>query len=392
MPPSFDRVYARSVTSDTNPESHSRPGPPPVGADMPAPPAHYFASDNAAGAHTVALDAIRAANEGSAVAYGADPWSASAIAAIRGLFDCPAEVLFTYGGTGGNVVALGSLADPHEAIVCTSSAHIHVDECGAPERIAGTKLFPVVTPEGKLRPEDVESYLPYLGDPHHPQPRVVAISNSTEDGKVYSVDEIRSLAELAHAHAMYLFIDGARLANATAALGVDVAEFTTRAGVDAVVMGGTKAGLLYGEAVVFLTPGTARRAEFVRKASAQLASKQRFISAQFQAMVESGHWLQGAAHANRLAGLLWSRLTELDGIDAGPRPQANALFPRVPSGAIDILTGWTPFWVWDEGAPGDTHKTVRWMTSWMTTAEDVDRMTAGVAHALSMASAGEQGG
>jgi threonine aldolase len=351
---------------------------------FPPAPERFFASDNAAGAHPIALDAVADANVGSAVAYGDDRWTTAAVAELQRRFETPAEVLFTYGGTGGNVVALGSIALPHEAVICAATAHIHTDECGAPERIAGTKLLPVPTADGtgKLRPEDVDAFLSYLGDPHHPQPRVVAISNSTENGTVYSVDEVRALASAAHAHGLLLFLDGARLANAVAALGVSVAELTTHAGVDALVMGGTKAGLVYGEAVVFLREGLGERGEFVRKASGQLASKQRFIAAQFEAMLGTDQWVRGAENANRMAAELWARLGEIQGLDPGAAPQANALFPLLPVAAIPALSAWTPFWVWDTGGPGSSHHMVRWMTSWETTTEDVERLVEGVKTAM----------
>ena len=349
-------------------------------------PVNYFASDNAAGAHPDAIDAIVAANVGPALAYGHDRHTEAATARIRDLVRTDASVLFVYGGTGANVVALGSLALPHEAVICPATAHIHVDECGAPERIAGTKLFPVPTEDGKLRPADIERFVPFIDDPHHPQPKVVSISQTTEEGTLYSKSEIAELAATAHAHDMYLFVDGARLANGAAALGLDLHEFTTDIGVDAFVLGGTKAGLVFGEAVVFLNPTLATRAEFVRKASAQLASKQRFVAAQFDALLAGGAWIEGARNANAMARELAQRLASVVGVDIGGEPHANAVFASIPTPAIQPLIDWSPFWVWDPGPAGASHQLVRWMTSWATTTEDVDRFVAGIAHALDQVS------
>ena len=234
-----------------------------------------FASDNNAGVHPRVMDALRSAGRGHVLAYGDDPYTEAAVAKFRGQFGASAEVFFVFGGTGANVLALASVARPHEAVVCAATAHINVDECGAPERFAGCKLVDLPTPDGKLRAEQVEPLLARAGDQHHVQPRVVSVSQATEMGTVYTAEELRRLAEFAHARGLLLHVDGARLANAAAHLGVPLRELTTAAGVDVLSFGGTKNGMMYGEAVVFPEATLARDFKFTRKQGAQLPSKMR---------------------------------------------------------------------------------------------------------------------
>jgi len=341
------------------------------------PPTNLFASDNSAGAHPTAIRAIAQANTGGMLAYGEDPWSTDAIAAIRTLFDADADVQFTFGGTGANVVALGSLLAPHEAVVCAATAHLHVDECGAPERVAHVKLLPVASTDGRITPADVRAVSPMRGDVHHPQPRAVALSQTTEAGTVYSLDQLRALADVAHEQDMAVFIDGARLTNAAAALGVNVAEFTTRIGADAVVMGGTKAGLVFGEAVVFLRPEMARFSPYVQKGAGQLISKQRFVAAQFLEMLTSGDWHRAGEHANAMAARLFESLSGLPGLEVGA-PEANALFVTMPRQAAKRLAAWSPFWVWSPGPEGSETDVIRLMCGWSTTEADIEAFVAGV--------------
>jgi threonine aldolase len=339
-----------------------------------AAPRHSFASDNVAGAHPAVLDAIVAANDGSAAPYGADPWTARAVARVRELFGADdAEVLFTYGGTGANVVALQSVLAPHEAIICPATAHINTDECGAAERFTGAKLIDVPTEDGKLTPERIRSLLLGARGEHNVQPAVVAISQVTELGTVYTIDEIAELAEFAHAHDLLLFVDGARLANAAASLGCSLRAMTTEAGVDALTFGGTKNGLLYGEAVVFLRPELARRARFARKQAGQLASKMRFASAQFDALLTDDLWFENARHANDMAARLAAALSGVPAVELLRAPQANSIFARLPQPAIKPLQEWSFFWIWD-----DEHHVARWMTSFATTEEDVTRFAEGL--------------
>jgi threonine aldolase len=339
-------------------------------------PVHSFASDNTAGAHPAALKAIQAANVGDAAPYGSDPWTERAVARVRDLFDAPdAEVLFTYGGTGANVVALQSVLLPHEAVICPATAHLNTDECGAPERFTGAKLIDVATPDGKLTPELIAPLLDPVHGEHNVRPAVVAISQATELGTVYTPNEIAALADVAHAHGLLLFVDGARLSNAAAHLGRMPADMATHCGVDLLTFGGTKNGLLYGEAVVFLRPELARRARYARKQAGQLASKMRFIAAQFDALLTDDLWLANARHANVMAAHLADTLDEATATELVRPPQANSVFVRIPPRAITPLQNWSFFWPWDPHTG-----TVRWMTSFATTREDVARLVAGVRH------------
>jgi threonine aldolase len=314
-----------------------------------------FGSDNHAGALPEVLAAIAAANVGHAESYGDDEWTARAVARFREHFGEAAEVLLAFNGTGANVVALAAHLRPHEAVICTESAHVNLDECGAPERFIGCRLLAQRSPDGKLRPADV---LRALGDPadeHRVQPRVVSVSQATEWGTVYRPDELRGLAEVAHAHGLLLHVDGARLANAAAFLGVPLAEAAARA--DVVTVGGTKNGLLYGEAVVFRAPAPGVR--YMRKQATQLASKMRFIAAQFEAVFEDDLWLRAATHANAQARRLGRALEEL-GVELAVPVESNAVFARVTP---EVREGY----VWDE-----ERSIVRWMTAWDTSDEDVD--------------------
>jgi threonine aldolase len=337
---------------------------------------HLFASDNASGVHPDILAAVVAANDGHALAYGDDPWTARATAALRDLLG-DVEVLLVWGGTGGNVVGLQTMLGPQHAVLCPDTAHIAVDECGAPERFTGCKLVDLPTVDGKLRPEQVLARLGVLGDQHHVQPRVVSITQATEVGTVYSPDEVAALAEAAHTHGLLLHMDGARLANAAVALDVAVRTFTTDAGVDVLTFGATKNAGMYGEAVVWLRPELAAAARFVRKQAGQLPSKQRFVAAQLEAALHDGLWLRTAAHANTMAALLADAVRDVPGVELVREPQTNAVFARLPQAAIPRLQQEAPFYVWDEPT-GE----VRWMCSWDTTAEAVAEFAAAVARAV----------
>jgi len=342
-------------------------------ADLPPPPSVTFASDNAAAVHPAIMDALARANHGHAIAYGADPWTPQLSDAFRERLGAPVQVLPVWGGTGANVVALASLTRHSDAVICADSAHIHVDEAGAPERMAGTKLLALPTPDGKLRPEQLRQHLAWLGDEHHPQPKVVSITQATEWGTLYTPVEIAAIADEAHRHDMYVHLDGARIANAVAALDCDLRATTIDAGVDVVSFGGTKNGMMYGEAVVFCNGGLAPHAKFVRKQLAQLPSKARYISAQFLALLEDDLWLRLARHSNAMAAKLGARAAAIDGVELLHQPIVNSVFVGLPADAIDALQKWCFFYVWDELA----HH-VRWMTAWDTSAADVDEFIAGV--------------
>jgi len=343
---------------------------------LPDPPARSFASDNAAGAHPAVIEAVTRANVGHALAYGDDRWTRACEQAFADLFG-DVTTLLTFNGTGANVLALATLVGPAEAVVCSDQSHIAVDETGAPERIVGAKLIDLPVEHGKLQPAQIESLTHLLGNPHHAQPAVVSITQSTELGTVYTADEVAAICDTAHAAGMLVHMDGARIANATAALGGDVAalrSFTTDAGLDAVSFGGTKNGLLGGEAVVFLRPELARRAMYLRKQVTQLPSKMRFVAAQFTALLADGLWIELARHANAMAVRLHEATVNLPGVELGPPPAVNSVFPRLPPDAIDELRDWCFFWDWDVAT-----SQVRWMTAWDTTADDVDRFAEGVA-------------
>jgi threonine aldolase len=325
-----------------------------------------FASDNNAGVHPRVMDALRSASRGHVLAYGSDPFTEAAVAKFREQFGAEAEVFFVFGGTGANVCALAALARPHEAVVCASTAHINVDECGAPERFTGCKLLDLPTPDGKLRPEQIEPLLAHAGDQHHVQPRVVSVSQATEMGTVYTAEELRRLAEFAHARGMLLHVDGARLANAAAHLGLSLRELTADAGVDVLSFGGTKNGMMYGEAVVFFGAALARDFRFTRKQGAQLPSKMRFIAAQFNALFTGDLWLEAAAHANRMARLLAAGLEGIPRVRVTQPVESNAVFATVPREHVAGVQRHFFFYVWNE----ETSE-VRLMCSFDTTEGDV---------------------
>ncbi len=336
-----------------------------------------FASDNYSGAHPEVLEAMTAANAGHAIAYGADPWTARAQGLLGEHFGDQAQSFLVFNGTGANVCILRAMCRPWHAVVCASGAHVNVDEGGAPEFLVGAKLLDLPTTDGKLTPELVRTVIARVGDEHAVQPRVVSITQSTELGTLYDVRETRALADLAHAHGMYLHVDGARLANAAAALGAPLRAFTTDAGVDAVSFGGTKNGMVSGEAVVLLAPELADGFAWIRKQSMQLASKGRFLAAQFVALLEGDLWLRSAEHANAMAARLARAVAELPGVRVTQATQANAVFAVLgPEVTAELQRQW-PFYVWDE-ATGE----VRWMCSWDTTPEEVDAFAAAVAAAV----------
>ena len=331
-----------------------------------------FASDNYAGIHPDILAAMSAINPGHQVAYGDDVYTQQLTSVIKKQFGEQAETFPVFNGTGANVLTLQAMCKPWESVVCATSAHINVDEGGAPEKVAGLKLMQVETPDGKLTPELVDKQAWGFGNEHRAQPKVVSITNSTEYGTVYSVAEIKALADHAHSLGMYLHLDGARISNAAAALGVPLRAFTTDAGVDAVSLGGTKNGAMGAEAIVILNPELAPAIKFVRKSGMQLASKMRFISIQLVAMFEGDLWLKNAQHSNAMAQELYKGIKDIPSVEV-TQPQANALFPILPANSIEPLQEVAKFYVWDH-----TINQVRWMCSWDTTQADVDAFVAAV--------------
>ncbi|MBA2255810.1 MAG: threonine aldolase [Thermoleophilaceae bacterium] len=326
------------------------------------------------------MAAIAAANDGHAAAYGADPWTAACEERFREHFGPSARAFPVFNGTGANVVCLRAALRPFEAAICPATAHLAIDECGAPEALAGVKLLTVATPDGKLTPELAGAAVERVGDQHAVQPRLLSISNATELGTVYSVEEVRALAGFARSRGLLLHVDGARLANAAAAFEASLAELTAEPGVDLLSFGGTKNGLLFGEAVVVFRDELADGLEFVRKQSMQLASKMRFLSAQLATLLEDDLWLRNARHANAMARRLADAVGGLNGVTLTQPVEANAVFATLPRAAIErlleALPGELPFYIWDE-----RRDVVRWMCSWDTTAEDVDRFAEAVAEA-----------
>jgi len=333
-----------------------------------------FGSDNHAGVHPEVLAAIAEANVGHAHAYGEDRWTDEAIEAVRAQVGGHAQVAFVWNGTGANVVGLASVCQPWHSVVCAESAHIATDECGAPEHIANVKLVTVPTPDGKLTPELVKPALTGFGFQHHAQPRVISVSNVTELGTVYTARELRALSELAHSRGMLLHVDGARLANAAAGMGATIASLTSDAGVDVLSLGGTKNGMLAGEAVVLFGTAITDALPYVRKQSGQLSSKARFISAQFTAMFAGDLWRRCATNANAMAARL-AEGARTKGIDIAFPVQANEVFALLPDSSIPELQERFHFYAWEEGV-AENRSLVRWVTSWDTTTDDVDALIA----------------
>jgi threonine aldolase len=329
-------------------------------------PSRSFASDNNAGVHPKIMEAIAAANDGHVIAYGDDPYTARAIKLFRNQLGKDAEVFFVFGGTGANVLGLKAATASHHAIICAETAHINVDECGAPEKFTGCKLLPVSTPDGKIKPEQIKPLLHEVGFEHHVQPRVVSIAQATEMGTVYTPRELKALANFAHDNNMLLHMDGARIANAAASLKQKLATITRDAGVDILSFGGAKNGMMYGEAVVFFDKGLAKDFKYTRKQGTHLPSKMRFISAQFEALLTNDLWRQNALHANHMAQLLAQELAKIPQLAITQRVEANGVFALVPKRYIPLLQKRYFFYVWNE----ETSE-VRLMTSFDTTEEDI---------------------
>jgi threonine aldolase len=326
-----------------------------------------FASDNNAGVHPDILKAIESANAGHAVGYGDDDLTKRAIAKFREIFGNQTDVFFVYNGTGANVIAIQALTQSYHAVICPNTAHINVDECGAPEKFCACKLLPVSTTDGKLTIGGIKTYMHGFGFEHHAQPKMISITQATELGTIYSIEEIKEIADFAHQHQMYLHMDGARLANAAAALGCGLKEMTADAGVDVLSFGGTKNGLMFGEAVLFFNQNT-DAVKYIRKQSAQLHSKMRFTAAQFLAILSNNLWLKNAHHANKMAQKLAQKLETIKGVQITQKVDSNGVFAIIPKEIIEPLQKEFFFYVWDED-----RSEVRWMTSFDTQEEDIDK-------------------
>jgi len=351
---------------------------------LPIAPDRSFASDNAAGAHPLVIDAVVAANAGHALAYGEDEHTHACERRFSDLFGSDVVTRLAFNGTGANIAALGtmlgSLRGPHHAIVCTNWSHIEADETGAPERILSTKLIDIPSDDAKVTPEMIESVAQLQGVVHHVQPGIVSITQPTELGTLYTVDEIAAVCDTAHRLGMLVHLDGARIANATAALGGSVEtlrSFTIDAGIDVVSFGGTKNGALGAEAVVFMDPALAVGSEYVRKQVTQLPSKMRYLAAQFNALLTDDLWIALGTQSNAMATKLHSLVSDIDGVTVGAAPDVNSLFPILAPDAVNRLRDWCFFWDWDT-----TVHQVRWMTAWDTTDDDIARFAHGVRVAL----------
>jgi threonine aldolase len=316
------------------------------------------------------------ANSGHALAYGNDRYTQDAEAAFSQLFGKEVVTRFAFGGTGANVMALANMLQPAEAVVCSSWAHISVDEAGAPERFLGAKLIDLPSPDAKLRPSDLHSLEHLFGSEHHVQPRVVSITQATELGTLYTAKEVKDLCDVAHAMNMLVHMDGARICNATAALGATrqaLRSFTIDAGVDVLTFGGTKTGAMFGEAVIFFNTDLAKRSLYVRKQSTQLYSKMRFISSQYSALLRNDLFIELGVASNSAAMSLFEQVQNIEMLQLSTPPAVNSIYPVLLPAISKALQEWSFFWDWDAA----THQ-VRWMTAWDVDSADIAAFVAGL--------------
>lgn len=325
-----------------------------------------FASDNNAGVHPAILKAFATVNDGHTVAYGDDVYTESAVKSFRKHFGKDIEVFFVFNGTGANVTGLQTVIASYDAVICAETAHINTDECGAAEKFIGCKLLTVPPKDGKITVDQIKGFLHAAGNPHHNQPKAISITQSTEMGTVYSPAEIKRLADFAHKNGMFLHLDGARLANAAAYLNVSLKEITGDAGVDILSFGGTKNGMMFGEAVVFFNRDLAKNYKYIRKQGMQLASKMRFVAVQFEALLADELWLENARHANSMAQLLAAGIEKIPQIKITRQVEANGVFAVVPPKYVPLLQKKYFFYLWNQ----ETSE-VRWVTSFDTTKKDV---------------------
>jgi threonine aldolase len=337
-----------------------------------------FASDNAATVHPAVLEALARANHDHAHAYGHDDYTQGVARRLAKAFGAPdAGVYFVFNGTGANVLCLRALCRPGEAVVCTESSHVNTDEAGAPEAVAGVKLLTLPSTDGKLHADAVERLLAGHIEEHQALPRAVTIAQSTELGSVYSIAELRELGEVVHRHGLLLHLDGSRLANAAAALDTGLSDLRAASGADIVSFGGTKNGIMVGEAVVVFTPELDAGMLRLRKQTLQLASKMRYIAAQFDALLTDELWRANATHSNAMAARLAAAVRELPSLTLTRPVDANVVFATLPSWACRRLQAEFDFYVWDE-ATGE----VRWMCAWDTGEDDVDRFAAAIVRTI----------
>ena len=328
---------------------------------------YSFASDNCAGVHQNIMEALNKTNAGYVHSYGDDGYTREAVETIKNQFDGKASVYFVYNGTGANVTGITQLVNSYHTVFCSQAGHIHVDECGSLEHYAGCKVVAIPSVDGKISPEQIAPLLVGVGDEHRSQPGLISITQPTECGVVYTQNEIRRLSDFAHQHNMHLHMDGARISNAAAAMGLKLKELTSFCGVDLLSLGATKNGLMFGEAVVFLNQDLDKYYPYIRKQGMQLHSKMRFIAAQFQEMFGTDLWIENAAHANNMAQRLLRGIEKYSQITVTQKVQCNAIFAILPKEMIEDLQKTFHFYVWDESTCE-----VRLMTSYQTTEQEVD--------------------
>ncbi len=326
-----------------------------------------FASDNNAGVHSSVMQYIEKANTEHEIAYGDDNFTVEALKKFKQMFGSETETFFVYNGTAANTLGISSATNSYHAVICADTAHINVDECGAPEKFSGCKLLPVSSSDGKIRIDEISPLLHGIGFEHHVQPKVISITQATELGTVYSIDEIREISNFAHSNKMYLHMDGARIANAAVSLDCDFRQFTADAGVDILSFGGTKNGMMYGEAIVFFNPELAQNFKYLRKQGMQLASKMRYIAAQFLAYFENDLWRKLASNSNQMAALLHEKINEINDVKITHKPEANGVFAIIPPEVVSKLQKDYFFYVWNAQT-----SEVRWMTSFDTTVDEIE--------------------
>ncbi len=330
-----------------------------------------FASDNNAGVHPDILKQISAANTGHVVGYGNDTYTEQAKQLFREQLGVHADTYFVFTGTAANVLCLSGVTRSWNSVIVASTAHMEQDECGAPEKFTGSKLLTVDSPDGKIDVVSIAKHMHGIDFEHHSQPKVISITQSTEMGTVYSVTEIKKIADFAHSNGLLLHMDGARIANAAISLNLPFKAFTSDAGIDILSFGGTKNGMMFGEAVCFLTPGIVKDFKYIRKQAMQLASKMRFISAQYIAYFHNDLWKKCASHSNIMASMLAEKLMTLDGIKITQPVQSNGVFAIVPGMVAEEVRKHTFFYPWNEST-----SEYRFMCSWDTTEEDINELIA----------------
>jgi threonine aldolase len=340
-------------------------------------PRNHFASDNNSPAHPEVMRALLEANRGHAIAYGFDYYTERAVRTVKRVFGRSCEPFFVYTGTGANVLSVAALTRPYHAVICAQPSHLNSAECGGPERFAGVKLITIPTETGKITPADVRKNLDHLDDQHHSQPKVISITQATDYGLCYRPDEVKALSRLAHRHGMYLHVDGARLYNACAALGLSLKALTVDCGVDVLSLGGTKNGLLGAEGVLFFRPELAEGFKYVRKQGTQLASKMRFLAVQIETLIAGDLWRRNATNANRMAAKLAAGLAKVPGLRVTRPVQTNMVYCLIPPKAVRAARKKYQFYVFDEVA-----SEVRLVANYDTTAADVNGFLAAVRAAM----------